>query len=203
MRHRLLWMHHKELGDDKSDGDSTSRTNSFEVNMVMSLRKDFTQKGVTPTDSAVLTPYLEQLRTLRKKLSSTYSNLLQDREVDELAKNTTGDGDDFCSHSNKDQTTLINRALNQAIPLARVDNLQSEKTKVFIVSLVRNNLKNNPGFLKTPGRINVLLSWAQHGMCILDNTITNERVPTWRDVTKVLRGDGNLRDALELCCPRH
>lgn len=29
MRHRLFWMHHEKLEDDKSDGDLTSRTNSF------------------------------------------------------------------------------------------------------------------------------------------------------------------------------
>jgi hypothetical protein len=128
-----------------------------------------------------------------KKSSSTHSILLQDREVDGLAEDATGDDDGFFSHSNADQTTLIDRTLSQAIRLATVDNFQSEEAKLFIVSPVRSNLKNNTEFLKTPDGINVLVG----------NMITTEPVPTWRDVIKFLRQAGNLGDALELCCPRH
>jgi hypothetical protein len=178
MRHRLFWMHHEELEDDKSDGDLTSRTNSFEVNMVMALVKHLTQQGVyIPTNIAVLTPYLRQLRKLRKRLSSTHSILLNDRDVDELAKDATSDDDDFISHSDSDQTTVIKETLSQAIRLATVDNFQGEEAKVVIVLLVRSNLKNNPSFLKTPNRINVLLSRAQHSMYIFSNMNTTKIVP--------------------------
>jgi hypothetical protein len=204
MRHRLFWMHHEELEDDKSDGDLTSRTNSFEVDMVMALVKHLTQQGVyIPTDIAVLTPYLGQLRKLRKRLSSTHSILLNDRDVDELARDATGDDDDPIWHSDSNQSTVIKGTLSQAIRLATVDNFQGEEAKVVIVSLVRSNLKNNPGFLKTPNRINVLLSRAQHGMYIFGNMNTTESVPMWHDVMEILRRDDSAGDALELCCPRH
>ncbi|KAH7090017.1 AAA domain-containing protein [Paraphoma chrysanthemicola] len=204
MRRRLFWMHHEELEDDKSDGDLTSRTNSFEVDMVTSLVKHLTQQGVyTPTDIAVLTPYLGQLRKLRKRLSSTHSILLNDRDVDELAKDVTGDVDDSISHLGSEQTTLIKGTLSQAIRLATVDNFQGEEAKVVIVSLVRSNLKKNPGFLKTPNRINVLLSRAQHGMYIFGNMNTTESVPMWHDVMEILRRDDNIGEELELCCSRH
>ena len=63
------------------------------------------------------------------------------------------------------------------------------------MSLVRSNQKNNPGFLRTPNRINVLLSRAQHGMYILGNTNTMDSVPMWHDVMEILRRDGNIDDA--------
>ncbi|KAL5405337.1 hypothetical protein PMIN04_012376 [Paraphaeosphaeria minitans] len=204
MRHRLLWMHHEELEDDKSDGDLTSRTNSFEVNMVMALVKHLTQQGVyTPTDIAVLTPYLGQLRKLRQKLSSTHSILLNDRDVDELGKDASCDDDDSISPPDPDQSTIIKGTLSQAIRLATVDNFQGEEAKIVIVSLVRSNPKNNPGFLRTPNRINVLLSRAQHGMYIFGNMNTTGSAPMWQDVMGILRRDDNTGDALELCCPRH
>lgn len=172
----------------------------------MALVKHLTQQGVyIPTDIAVLTPYLGQLRKLRKRLSGTLSVLLNDRDVDELAKDATGDDDDSISHleTDPDRTTVIKGTLSQAIRLATVDNFQGEEAKVVIVSLVRSNLKNNPGFLKTPNRINVLLSRAQHGMYIFGNMNTTKSVPMWHDVMEILRRDDSIGDALELCCPRH
>lgn len=204
MRHRLFWMHHEELEDERSDGDQTSRTNSFEVNMVVALLKHLTQQGVyLPTDIAVLTPYLGQLRKLRKRLNTTYSILLNDRDVDELAKDVNFNDDDSTSQSDSDQTTVIKGTLSQAIRLATVDNFQGEEAKIVIVSLVRSNSKRNPGFLKTPNRINVLLSRAQHGMYIFGNMNTTESVPMWHDVMEILRRNDKIGQALELCCPRH
>jgi hypothetical protein len=39
MRPALFWMHHNKLEDDKSDGDPTSPTNTFEFNMIIALVK--------------------------------------------------------------------------------------------------------------------------------------------------------------------
>ncbi|KAH7409766.1 hypothetical protein DE146DRAFT_774768 [Phaeosphaeria sp. MPI-PUGE-AT-0046c] len=205
MRHRLFWMHHEEPEDDKKlDVDLTSRTNSFEVSMVMALVKHLTQQGVyLPIDIAVLTPYLGQLRKLRKKLSSMHSIQLNDRDIDELAKDTTADNEEFNSHTDSGRTNVVKGTLSQAIRLATVDNFQGEEAKVVIVSLVRSNSKNDPGFLKTPNRINVLLSRAQHGMYIFGNSNTTDSVPMWHSVMRILRQNDNTGNALELCCPRH
>jgi hypothetical protein len=203
IRHRLFWMHHEELEDDKSDGNLTSRTNTFEVSMVAALVKHLVQQGVYKSaDIAVITPYLGQLRKLRKRFSSTHAILLNDRDIDDLAKDADPE-DDFVSLLDSGSTTVTKGSLNQAIRLATVDNFQGEEAKVVIISLVRSNQKNNPGFLKTPNRINVLLSRAQHGMYIFGNMKTTENVPMWHDVMEIFRRDENTGNALELCCPRH
>ncbi|SMR53254.1 unnamed protein product [Zymoseptoria tritici ST99CH_1E4] len=200
MRRRLFWMHHEELEDDRSDGNATSRTNEFEVEMIAALVKHLAQQGVyKASDIAVITPYLGQLRKLRTKLSSTHAILLNDRDVDELAKADL-DADEVQPEA---QQVASKGNLTQAIRLATVDNFQGEESLVVLVSLVRSNVNNAPGFLRTPNRINVLLSRAQHGMYILGNTNTTESVPMWQAVTEILQNDGNLGDALELCCPRH
>ncbi|KAF2639194.1 hypothetical protein P280DRAFT_527699 [Massarina eburnea CBS 473.64] len=204
MRRRLFWMHHDEPEDDNSDGHSTSRTNEYEVRMIVALVKHLTQQGVyKSTDIAVITPYLGQLRKLRNRFNTTHAIVLNDRDISELEK----EGVDIDEASSSPQTLSLSTTakgfLNQALRLATIDNFQGEEAKVIIVSLVRSNRKNNPGFLKTPNRINVLLSRAQHGMYIFGNTSTMDSVPMWHDVMRVLRHNDNIGDALELCCPRH
>jgi hypothetical protein len=204
MRKRLFWMNHEELEDNRADGDMTSRTNSFEANMVMALVKHLSQQGVYKSvDIAVITPYLGQLRKLRKRFSTTHVILLNERDSDELAKDAPSEDDDSLLLPGSDPDAPVKGSLGQSIRLATVDNFQGEEAKVVIVSLVRSNRKNNPGFLKTPNRINVLLSRAQHGMYIFGNMKTTESVPMWHDVMEILRRDDNVGDALELCCPRH
>lgn len=203
MRRRLFWMHHNHLENDTSE--STSRTNSFEVDMVAALVKHIVQQGVyKPDDIAVITPYLGQLRMLRQKFSSAHTILLNDRDIDDLEREGINSGDAPSAQSNADVNTVVSKgSLSQALRLATVDNFQGEEAKVIIVSLVRSNKTNSAGFLKTPNRINVLLSRAQHGMYIIGNANTTQSIPMWHDVVEILRKDGNLGEDLELCCPRH
>ncbi|KAF2022871.1 hypothetical protein EK21DRAFT_82140 [Setomelanomma holmii] len=204
MRCRLFWMHHDKLEDDNSDGSSTSRTNTYEVDMIVALVKHLAQQGAYKSaDIAVITPYLGQLRKLRNRFSSTHTILLDDRDVDELEKECADFKESSLAPPNPGSPVAAKGSLNQALRLATVDNFQGEEAKIIIVSLVRSNKRNNPGFLKTPNRINVLLSRAQHGMYIIGNTNTTESVPIWHDVLELLRYNGNIGDALELCCPRH
>jgi len=201
MRHRLFWMRHDQLEDNTPNGQSTSRTNAYEIDMVAALVKHLAQQGTYHTDDiAVITPYLGQLRKLRNKFNSTYTLMLNDKDTDELLK----EGDDFEETSTVlDLNTASKGSLSGALRLATIDNFQGEEAKVVIVSLVRSNAENRPGFLKTPNRINVLLSRAQHGMYIIGNADTMESVPMWHDVIDILRRDRNIGEALELCCPRH
>ncbi|KAF2214180.1 hypothetical protein CERZMDRAFT_37555, partial [Cercospora zeae-maydis SCOH1-5] len=47
-----------------------------------------------------------------------------------------------------------------------------EEAKVVIISLVRSNNSNNCGFLRTPNRINVLLSRTKYRIYIISNSKT-------------------------------
>jgi superfamily I DNA and/or RNA helicase len=146
MRRRLFWMHHDKLEDDKSDSYSTSRTNTYEVDMIVALVKHLAQQGAYKSaDIAVITPYLGQLRKLRNRFSSTHAILLNDRDVDELEKAGADFNEAFLAPLNSGSNVAAKGSLNQALRLATVDNFQGEEAKIIVVSLVRSNQKNNPG----------------------------------------------------------
>jgi hypothetical protein len=42
----VFWMHHDEPEDDNSDGYSASRTNTYEISMIVALVKHLSQQGV-------------------------------------------------------------------------------------------------------------------------------------------------------------
>ena len=61
---------------------------------------------------------------------------------------------------------------SHGVRIATIDNFQGEENKIIIVSLVRSNPKNVPGFLKVQNRVNVMLSRAKHGMYLIGNRQT-------------------------------
>ncbi|KAK5105870.1 hypothetical protein LTR62_001957 [Meristemomyces frigidus] len=204
MRHRLFWMHHDKPEENSFSGPSNSRSNLHEVDIIAALVKHLAQQGTyKPSDIAVITPYRGQLRKLRNKFNSTHTILLNDRDIEELEKDDPDIEEATPKSTAAESHTTAKGNLNQTLRLATVDNFQGEEAKVIIVSLVRSNKMNDPGFLRTPNRINVLLSRAQHGLYIIGNSKTTASVPMWHHIIEMLRRDGNVGEALELCCPRH
>ncbi|RMY30545.1 hypothetical protein D0866_07926 [Hortaea werneckii] len=214
MRRRLFWMHHEQLEDRAGDGLNTSHTNSYEVEMTAALVKHLVHQGVYKSDEiAVITPYLGQLRLLRRKLASSFEIVLNERDDDELLKDAGNEieGDPPSTEVPLRRPSVARGTLLSALRIATVDNFQGEEAKVVVISLVRSNKERKPGFLKTPNRINVLLSRAQHGMYIIGNsdTITGDPgskagpVEMWENVLDIFCTNGNFGTALELCCPRH
>jgi superfamily I DNA and/or RNA helicase len=63
-----------------------------------------------------------------------------------------------------------------------VEIFQGEEAKIVIVPLVRSNQNKKVGFLKKINRINVLLSRAQHGLCLIGNSETYSNIEIWRGV---------------------
>ncbi|KYG47209.1 hypothetical protein M433DRAFT_509938 [Acidomyces richmondensis BFW] len=203
MRRRLFWMNHShgETGDDEVN---SSHTNDYEVNMVAALVRHLVRQGTYQgNDIAVITPYLGQLRKIRNKLAANYEIVLSEGDNDQLLK----EGDDFPTEAltrfQERRTTVARDTLLKVLRIATVDNFQGEEAKVVIVSLVRSNMRQNAGFLRTQNRINVLLSRAQHGMYVLGDANTIGSVQMWNQVIRILRNAGNFGDDLELCCPRH
>jgi hypothetical protein len=180
--------------------------------MVFALVRHLVRQGVySPSDIAVLTPYLSQLRKLRRALSSFAEVIINDRDIHEVALNSDDEDDNETQVASSGVTKarqpprlgVHKSTLLQALRLATVDNFQGEEAKVVIISLVRSNKQSRCGFLRTSNRINVLLSRAQHGMYIIGNTETSAHIPMWGDVLEMLNKDGNVGPHLELCCPRH
>lgn len=135
MQRRLFWLDHKQPEEGEKDrSDSTSHTNQYEVDMVFALVRHLIRQGVyKATDIAVLTPYLAQLRKLRRSLSSFAEVVINDRDIDELAR-ADDDGDEGGETDADAKDKSVNHLLPtsgvrkstllQALRLATIDNFQ-------------------------------------------------------------------------------
>jgi hypothetical protein len=215
MRRRLFWLNHKhrEDGIDEAGLHTTSKTNQWEAGMIAALVRHLVRQGrYKPSDIAVLTPYLGQLRRLREHLRTYYEVTLSEGDAIELEEATAAveEDDDNGDSASEDKersgtpprSTVVKRTLMEAVRLSTIDNFQGEEATVVIISLVRCNDKHNPGFLRTENRCNVLLSRAKHGMYIIGNAETAGVAPMWAKILDLLQPD-NFGDTLGLCCPRH
>ncbi|KAB5577473.1 hypothetical protein GE09DRAFT_988414 [Coniochaeta sp. 2T2.1] len=202
MRENVFWLNHDNMeATANDDGRVKSHSNEWEVGMTKSLVRHLVRQGeYKSTDISVLTPYSGQLQALRSALSADFEICLSDRDEEALALG------DFHSTGSEDTVTqgrLQKKGLIESLRLATVDNFQGEEAKIVIVSLVRSNPQQKPGFLRTKNRINVLLSRAQHGLYLIGNVDTYAGVPMWVDVRRQLDEVCAIGRAFNLCCPRH
>ncbi|KAK3062656.1 hypothetical protein LTS18_003615 [Coniosporium uncinatum] len=201
MKKRLFWMDHDHQEDSALDlTGSTSRSNSFEVEMCVLLIKHLIRQGIYQTgrdngEIVVLTPYLKQLLMLRQALGAQSELVMEDRDVEELGDIESADG--------PSQPTVVRAKLSQSVRIATIDNFQGSEASVVILSLVRCNREKKVGFLRTTNRINVGLSRAKHGMYIFGSASTAASVPMWQDVLELLAENNNVGPRLELERPRH
>lgn len=210
MRRNSFWLDHEQMeniADDQSYNNK-SKSNDWEVTMVHALVRHVIRQGsYKSSEIAVLTPYTGQLQKLRLALRNDFEIILSDRDQDALLKdgfdNASEDSDEKSKEAKNQRKPLMKKRLNELLRAATVDNFQGEEAKIIIVSLVRSNNERKVGFLRTTNRINVLLSRAQHGMYLVGNSNTYANVPMWNDVIGMLRADGAIGHAIELCCPRH
>lgn len=103
----------------------------------------------------------------------------------------------ICMYSK--QRELLNRMKGEArwmpaelrrlIKVDTVDSYQGKENRIVILSTVRNNPKLNPGFLRSPNRINVAMSRAMERLVIVGATSMwrgrNEELPLGRVLRKV------------------
>lgn len=210
MRKNLFWLEHNHKEDGKTgEQESTSKTNKWEVDMVVPLVRHLVRQGLyAQSDIAVLTPYAGQLRSLRLALNKEFDIFVSDRDEEALAADLHDESHPENAAA-KTKTTwdkmFVRKSLAETLRLATVDNFQGEEAKIIIVSLVRGNLENKVGFLRTSNRINVLLSRAKHGMYIIGNSSTylGSGVQMWTEVYRLLEEDGGVGPTIGLCCERH
>ena len=198
MKKRVFWLNHEnsEKSRDHGSGLETSHTNSFEVELAASLVSHLLRQGRYANEEiAVLTPYKGQLRLLQDRLGAMYEVSMNER--DQEASEADGEPDA------EPGSSVAKVQVSANVRIATIDNFQGEEAKVVIISLVRSNSERKVGFLKTPNRINVLLSRAQHGMYILSDAMTASTVPMWSQVIDIPKQGGNYGDRLELRCLRH
>ncbi|KAI2471927.1 hypothetical protein F4781DRAFT_63806 [Annulohypoxylon bovei var. microspora] len=206
VKKRLFWLHHESPEDQASqlDPTTTSRTNTFEIEMTIALVQHLVRQGSYGADDiAVITPYLGQLHRLRREMGRLFEISVGERDLEELEALDADKSTDENMATQPQKPPAIKRTLLKSIRLATVDNFQGEEAKVVVISLVRSNNENKCGFLSTSNRINVLLSRAQHGMYLVGNANTYRHVDMWAKVLEILERNGNIGNELELQCPRH
>ncbi|KAL4779073.1 hypothetical protein BJX76DRAFT_365548 [Aspergillus varians] len=192
MRKRLFWLDHRcpEGVASGQEAVATSHWNDYEIDLAVALVNHLLRQGTYQSgEIAVLTPYLGQLHRMRRKLSQSFTITLGERDQEDL--DNAGFAEDEAQPAAAN-AAISRSTLLQTLRVATVDNFQGEEAKVVVISLVRSNNQNRCGFLRTPNRINVLLSRAKHGI-----------VDMWGKVLDMLEVDGNLGPSLDLSCPRH
>ncbi|KAL1954732.1 hypothetical protein VTO42DRAFT_785 [Malbranchea cinnamomea] len=205
MRKRLFWLDHQHPEGNAASDDAlaTSHWNDHEINVTLCLVNHLLRQGTYQSgEIAVLTPYLGQLHRLRRKLGQSFAITLGERDQEDLDRAGFTGGEE--EEEEKGTRPTVNKStLLRALRVATIDNFQGEEAKVVVISLVRSNSQGRCGFLRTPNRINVLLSRAQHGMYIIGNSETAKGVEMWAQVLAILAEEGNIGPALDLKCPRH
>ncbi|KAF3937521.1 hypothetical protein ABW19_dt0208308 [Dactylella cylindrospora] len=200
IKKNLFWLDHRNH-EDAGDPDEAmqSKTNIWEARMVSLLVTYLCrQHTYAAREIAVLTPYIAQMRLLMDLLGDIVDLEISDRDLEDLEREGKENPLDYRSGQIVKKGTL-----NQRVRIATVDNFQGEEATIVIISLVRSNLRQNCGFLKTPNRINVLLSRAKHGMYIIGNAETCSEVGMWQQVLRIFEIKGNIGQKIELECSRH
>ncbi|KAJ3167234.1 hypothetical protein HDU87_001723, partial [Geranomyces variabilis] len=188
MRKRLFWLDHSHYEDSAQSEDGpqqTSKTNRWEAEMLIALVRHLKRQGMYPEkeDIAVITPYLGQLRLLKKLLQETFELVLNDRDRDEIALAEENDPKDdepnepLVPAFTATTSNLAKGKLSDSVRIATIDNYQGEEAKIILISL--------------------------HGMFIIGNADTATHIKMWAEVVENLEQDSSIAKALPLCCPRH
>ncbi|CAF1117204.1 unnamed protein product, partial [Didymodactylos carnosus] len=92
----------------------------------------------------------------------------------------------------------------EGLQITTVDNYQGEENDIIILSLVRNNVLNDVGFLKIQNRICVALSRARCGLYILGNLEMMQKTSEmWKNLAKTFHEMKAVGKGLNLCCTNH
>ncbi len=90
------------------------------------------------------------------------------------------------------------------VRITPIDSYQGEENEIVLLSLVRSNNSNIPGFVKDPNRICVALSRAKQGFyCIGNFSLFQRSSPLWRSILKDLAIKKRNGRSLPLQCSRH
>lgn len=91
-----------------------------------------------------------------------------------------------------------------SVRLTTVDNFQGEENDIVLLSLVRSNLLDKPGFIKVRNRACVAISRAKIGFyCVGNFNLLSKHSEVWRKIVKDLERNELIGEWLPLVCPRH
>ncbi|NWI90883.1 ZNFX1 protein, partial [Pitta sordida] len=91
----------------------------------------------------------------------------------------------------------------EGVKIHVVDKYQGEENDIVLLSLVRSNKQERPGFLQIPNRVCVALSRAKKGLYCIGNMRMLSKVPLWSKIVHTLQEKGHIGPSLRLCCQNH
>ncbi|NXY18307.1 ZNFX1 protein, partial [Atrichornis clamosus] len=123
--------------------------------------------------------------------------LCQDYQPSQITILTTYTGQLFCLRK------LMPARIFEGVKVHVVDKYQGEENDIILLSLVRSNKEERPGFLQIPNRVCVALSRAKKGLYCIGNMRMLGKVLLWSKIIHTLREKGHIGHSLELCCQNH
>ena len=91
--------------------------------------------------------------------------------------------------------------------LTNADNYQGEESDIVIVSLTRSNADGDIGFMRSPERLNVLLSRARKALILVGNSDTfvtsRKGAETWKPLIEHLSDTNVIFDGFPVRCEQH
>ncbi|EKX41601.1 hypothetical protein GUITHDRAFT_74611, partial [Guillardia theta CCMP2712] len=127
--------HEQQQGESKANPKEVEKL--LQV-LIMVLRK----KNLRPRDVGVVTPYMAQVRLLKRSWHS------------------------LCARENLDQAEA------RELEIASVDNFQGREKELILFSAVRSNQRGMVGFLRDWRRLNVMLTRARRGLIVFGSSHT-------------------------------
>lgn len=183
-------------GEDSLGLKTLSKTNDFEVEMILSMVKYLLQQGYQKGDIVILTPYLGQLLQLRTAIrQANFQVTVSEQDQKDLL--------DVGEELDNLSDTL--QGGNQSIRVATIDNYQGEESKIILASLVRSNDKGEVGFVKGAERVNVLMSRARDGFYLVGNldTLCSARSSIWKELLTLMAANGDVVPGFPVHCQHH
>ncbi|XP_060086564.1 helicase with zinc finger domain 2 [Heteronotia binoei] len=160
----------KSLMVSTEDGNENSLSNLEEAEQVAKIAKQLTLDGTTkPEQIAILTPYNAQVVEVKKLLSRKG---LQSVTVCTIMK----------SQGNEWRYVIVSTV--RSCPRSAIDKRPTIAWQ-----------KKNLGFVTDPNQVNVCITRAQEGLCIIGNRYLLESNPLWRRLVQHYRDQGCLTNA--------
>ncbi|KAL2002422.1 hypothetical protein VTN02DRAFT_6800 [Thermoascus thermophilus] len=135
---------------------------------------------------------VEMLAQLVRSLHSTASLYLSDQDKATLLD------EGFLEEKDLESEGRLDVDMIDMLRLSTIDNFQGEEAKIVILSTVRSNVENRPGFLKTSNRINVACSRARDGFYIFGSSKCLGQVPMWKDIINIFQESDRLGGSLHM-----
>lgn len=123
--------------------------------------------------------------------------ILQEYKPEQITILTTYTGQLHCLRN------LMPSDLFTGVKVHVVDKYQGEENDIVLLSLVRSNKEGKVGFLSIPNRVCVALSRAKKGLYCIGNREMLSQVKLWSNIFQTLSENGQVGDALTLCCQNH